>query len=202
MTVDPRESCGGYCRGECGAGAIGKIPSVLVKTKRELCPCSQHKVKHGVWGPQTMSFCWLRQTVTSNTQWFAAECVIVGMRVHTSKFEAMVQKMVFCSLWVGGELLICTPFLPFDLKSHWFLTSNTIGPEFEISYCLHKKILCPPNFQQKRTFWDPIHYTTIRADVSPDAPPPSIQNQTVCCEVQSYLEHCLNTMVCVCVSQD
>ncbi len=38
---------------------------------------------------------------------FAAECEVVGMKVSTSKSEAMVlcQKKVDCSLWVGSELL-------------------------------------------------------------------------------------------------
>ncbi len=38
---------------------------------------------------------------------FAAECEVVGMKVSTSKFEAMVLcwKKLDCSLWVGGELL-------------------------------------------------------------------------------------------------
>ena len=39
--------------------------------------------------------------------WFAAECEAVGMRVSTSKSEAMVlcRKTVECSLWVGSELM-------------------------------------------------------------------------------------------------
>jgi len=39
--------------------------------------------------------------------WFAAECEAVGMRVGTSKSEAMVlcRKRVECSLRVGSELL-------------------------------------------------------------------------------------------------
>ncbi len=38
---------------------------------------------------------------------FAAECEVVGMKVNTSKSEAMVlcRKKVDCSLWVGSELL-------------------------------------------------------------------------------------------------
>ncbi len=39
--------------------------------------------------------------------WFAAECEVVGMRVSTSKTEAMVLcwKTVDCFLWVGSEVL-------------------------------------------------------------------------------------------------
>ena len=35
--------------------------------------------------------------------WFAAECEMAGMRISTSKSEAMVpcQKKMDCSLWVG-----------------------------------------------------------------------------------------------------
>ncbi len=40
--------------------------------------------------------------------WFAAECEVVGMKVSTSKSEAMVlcRKKLDCSLWVGSELLL------------------------------------------------------------------------------------------------
>ncbi|KAI3351356.1 hypothetical protein L3Q82_005899 [Scortum barcoo] len=38
---------------------------------------------------------------------FAAECEVAGMRISTSKSEAMVlnRKRVACPLWVGGEVL-------------------------------------------------------------------------------------------------
>ncbi|KAI3352066.1 hypothetical protein L3Q82_020881 [Scortum barcoo] len=50
-------------------------------------------------------FCWLHQTVTSSMHWdglLLKLCEVVGMRVSTTKSEAMV---LSCSLWVGSELL-------------------------------------------------------------------------------------------------
>lgn len=39
--------------------------------------------------------------------WFAAECEVVGMKINTSKTEAigLRLKMVDCSHWDGNELL-------------------------------------------------------------------------------------------------
>lgn len=39
--------------------------------------------------------------------WFAAKCEVVGMKISTSKSEAigLCSKMVDCSLWDGNELL-------------------------------------------------------------------------------------------------
>ncbi|KAI3358013.1 hypothetical protein L3Q82_003033 [Scortum barcoo] len=54
-----------------------------------------------------MLSCWLHQTRTFSVDWFAAECEVAGMRIGTSKSEAMVLnwKRVACPLWVGGEVL-------------------------------------------------------------------------------------------------
>ncbi|KAI3360639.1 hypothetical protein L3Q82_002504 [Scortum barcoo] len=47
---------------------------------------------------RTFSMCW---------EWFAAECEAAGMRISTSKSEAMVldRKRVVCPLRVSGEVL-------------------------------------------------------------------------------------------------
>ncbi|KAK3517314.1 hypothetical protein QTP70_002959 [Hemibagrus guttatus] len=71
-------------------------------------------VPHGIlwevlWEYGMMLSCWLLQAWTYSMHWgvFAAECEAAGMRVSTSKSEAMVldRKKVACTLQVGGELL-------------------------------------------------------------------------------------------------
>ncbi|KAK3523556.1 hypothetical protein QTP70_002465 [Hemibagrus guttatus] len=59
-----------------------------------------------------MLSCWLLQAWTYSMHWGILQCVkceceAAGMRVSTSKSEAMVldQKKVACTLQVGGELL-------------------------------------------------------------------------------------------------
>ncbi|KAI3369206.1 hypothetical protein L3Q82_007445 [Scortum barcoo] len=56
-----------------------------------------------------MLSCWLHQARTFSVCWkrFAAECEAAGMRISTSKSEAMVldRKRVACPLRVGGEVL-------------------------------------------------------------------------------------------------
>ncbi|KAI3363688.1 hypothetical protein L3Q82_001312 [Scortum barcoo] len=58
-----------------------------------------------------MLSCWLHQARTFSyvLEWFAAECEAAGMRISTSKSEAMVldldRKRVACPLRVGGEVL-------------------------------------------------------------------------------------------------
>ncbi|KAI3365879.1 hypothetical protein L3Q82_000865 [Scortum barcoo] len=56
-----------------------------------------------------MLSCWLHQARTFSMYWsrFAAECEAAGMRISTSKSEAMVldRKRVACPLRVGGEVL-------------------------------------------------------------------------------------------------
>ncbi|KAI3358259.1 hypothetical protein L3Q82_003257 [Scortum barcoo] len=56
-----------------------------------------------------MLSCWLHQARTFSVYWrrFAAECEAAGMRISTSKSEAMVldRKRVACPLQVGGEVL-------------------------------------------------------------------------------------------------
>ncbi|KAI3360604.1 hypothetical protein L3Q82_002472 [Scortum barcoo] len=57
-----------------------------------------------------MLSCWLHQARTPFSMYwerFAAECEAAGMRISTSKSEAMVldRKRVACPLWVGGEIL-------------------------------------------------------------------------------------------------
>lgn len=57
-----------------------------------------------------MWFCGLLQNAAFNTYWIGLqpiECEMAGMRVSTSKSEAMVlcSKAMDCSLQVGSELL-------------------------------------------------------------------------------------------------
>uniref|UniRef100_A0AAV2MIF0 Reverse transcriptase domain-containing protein n=1 Tax=Knipowitschia caucasica TaxID=637954 RepID=A0AAV2MIF0_KNICA len=57
---------------------------------------------------RTMLSCWLQRTRTCSMHWgVAAECEAAGMRISTSKSEAMVldRKKVPCPLQVGGEVL-------------------------------------------------------------------------------------------------
>ncbi|KAI3358949.1 hypothetical protein L3Q82_015335 [Scortum barcoo] len=70
------------------------------------------RVPRGIlWGVlrEMMLSCWLHQARTFSMYWrrFAAECEAAGMRISTSKSEAMVldRKRVACPLRVGGEVL-------------------------------------------------------------------------------------------------
>ncbi|KAI3359711.1 hypothetical protein L3Q82_013809 [Scortum barcoo] len=82
----------------CG-GAFAKGCSVSVRPEQEL----------GFALPAMMLYCWLHQARTFSMYWrrFAAECEAAGMRISTSKSEAMVldRKRVACPLRVGGEVL-------------------------------------------------------------------------------------------------
>ncbi|KAI3371503.1 hypothetical protein L3Q82_024088 [Scortum barcoo] len=72
---------------------------------------SLYDLEAGAWFalPAMMLSCWLHQA--SNLQhvleWYAAEREAAGMRISTSKSEAMVlnRKRVACPLRVGGEVL-------------------------------------------------------------------------------------------------
>ncbi|KAI3376109.1 hypothetical protein L3Q82_016635 [Scortum barcoo] len=82
-----------------GSGAFAKGCSVSVRPEQEL----------GSHCRQMMLSCWLHQARTFSMYWsrFAAECEAAGMRISTSKSEAMVldRKRVACPLQVGGEVL-------------------------------------------------------------------------------------------------
>ncbi|KAK3562555.1 hypothetical protein QTP86_002034 [Hemibagrus guttatus] len=68
-----------------------------------------------LWRPRTgssrkqllMLSCWLLQAWTYSMHWGILQCEAAGMRVSTSKSEAMVldQKKVACTQQVGGEVL-------------------------------------------------------------------------------------------------
>ncbi|KAI3367151.1 hypothetical protein L3Q82_008206 [Scortum barcoo] len=87
-----------------------------------VCPTSPHvlygsgegildRVPHGIlWGVLHMMLsCWLHQARTFSVCWSGLQpkCEAAGMRISTSKSEAMVldRKRVACPLRVGGEVL-------------------------------------------------------------------------------------------------
>ncbi|KAI3368473.1 hypothetical protein L3Q82_025489 [Scortum barcoo] len=83
-----------------GSGAFAKGCSVSVYDR------SRSLVQHC---QAMMLSCWLHssQDLQHVLEWFAAECEAAGMRISTSKSEAMVldRKRVACPLRVSGEVL-------------------------------------------------------------------------------------------------
>ncbi|KAK3526284.1 hypothetical protein QTP70_022683 [Hemibagrus guttatus] len=83
---------------------------------------------------QMMLSCWLLQAWTYSMHWGVLQCEAAGIRVSTSKSEAMVLdwKKVACTLQVGGE------FLPQveELKYLWVLFTSEGRMDCEI----HRRI--------------------------------------------------------------
>ncbi|KAI3372917.1 hypothetical protein L3Q82_023365 [Scortum barcoo] len=110
-----------FC-GECsmrvwGPGAFAKGCSVSVRPEQELgSHCRQGRRESGL-GTTGFHLCFLQddvvllassgQDLQHVLERFAAECEAAGMRISTSKSEAMVldRKRVACPLRVGGEVL-------------------------------------------------------------------------------------------------
>ncbi|KAI3377171.1 hypothetical protein L3Q82_009083 [Scortum barcoo] len=83
------------------------VQGPLLRAVRSLCTTGA-----GAWFalPAMMLSCWLHSSQDlqqSVLERFAAECEAAGMRISTSKSEAMVldRKRVVCPLWVSGEVL-------------------------------------------------------------------------------------------------
>ncbi|KAI3364482.1 hypothetical protein L3Q82_010835, partial [Scortum barcoo] len=68
-------------------------------------------------------------------RWFAAECEVAGMRISTSKSEAMVldQKRVACPLRVGGEVL--PQVEEFKYLGVLFTSEGKMEPEVALGIC-------------------------------------------------------------------
>ncbi len=96
-----------------------------------------------------MWLCWFHCDLQYALGWFAAKCEAVGMKVSTSKTEAMVlcRKKANCSLWFGSELLLQTE----EFKYLWVLFTSEgrmkreldrqIGAASAVMQALHRIIL-------------------------------------------------------------
>ncbi|KAI3371941.1 hypothetical protein L3Q82_006813 [Scortum barcoo] len=85
-----------------GSGAFVKLRAVRLVSVR---PESRSLVR--IAGNDVVLLASSSQDLQHVLERFAAECEAAGMRISTSKSEAMVldRKRVACPLWVGGEVL-------------------------------------------------------------------------------------------------
>ncbi|KAI3354753.1 hypothetical protein L3Q82_004520 [Scortum barcoo] len=111
----------GECSASMGSGAFAKGCSVPVRPEQELgsshCrQCSQgpegvrfgnHRISSLLFADDVVLMASSGQDLQHVLERFAAECEAAGMRISTSKSEAMVldRKRVACPLQVGGEVL-------------------------------------------------------------------------------------------------
>ncbi|KAI3371955.1 hypothetical protein L3Q82_006827 [Scortum barcoo] len=101
-------------------GAFAKGCSVSVRPEQELgSHCRQrsqgpegvrfgnHRISSLLFADDVVLMASSGQDLQHVLEWFAAECEAAGMRISTSKSEAMVldRKRVACPLQVGGEVL-------------------------------------------------------------------------------------------------